>query len=359
MTKISDPSKIEQWRHALVSPETSIRDMLIAVGKSAQQIALVVDDNNRLVGTITDGDIRRSIIQGVPSESPVYEIMHTECTTTTQNVPRNDRIRVMREKSIKHLPVVDHHGHVIALDRLDELLGSGTQPRTNTVILLAGGMGKRLMPLTDNTPKPLLHVGGRPILETIISQLTEHGFIDIRVSVNHLADSIKSHFVDGARLGANIRYLEESEPLGTAGPLGLLDDVPEEPVIVMNGDLLTKIDFSGMLDYHLEHKAAATVGVREYDIEVPFGVMEMIEHDIQAITEKPVHKFQVNAGIYILSPEIIKQVARNNHLEMPDLLRQQIEFRKKVVGFPIHEYWIDVGRLDDFHRASDEYRKFF
>jgi dTDP-glucose pyrophosphorylase len=350
---------MKDWLKTLIQPESSIREMILAIGEHHQKIALVVDLEQRLLGTITDGDIRRCMLAGISPDRPVREIMVTEFSFSTPETSREACIHMMREKEIQHLPVLDNDGRIIDLIRIEGVLGYPHSARKNKAVILAGGIGRRLQPLTNKTPKPMLHIGERPILETIIRQLSEHGLLDIYISVNHLADTIKDHFQDGVDFGVNIKYIEEDQPLGTAGPLGLIGDDMEHPLIVMNGDLLTTVDFSSLLMYHQNHQAKATVGVREVDIEIPFGVLDMAQHEVQGITEKPVQQFQVNAGIYVLEPQIVGRISKNTRAEMPEILKKTMDRGERVVGFPIHEYWVDVGQIDDFSRASSEYGEIF
>jgi len=349
----------DEWKKTLVAPTDSIRDMLVVIGKSRQQIALVVDGEDRLLGTITDGDVRRSILRSISPDGPVTEIMNPDPTTTSPETDSAARLAIMRERSILHLPVVNDAGKLSGLARLENLMQPEGAVRPNRALLMAGGLGTRLRPLTDAVPKPLLPVGSRPILETIVIQMKEQGIRHFYFAVNHKAEAIKQHFGDGDRLGIEIIYLEESERLGTAGALGLIEDKLDAPLIVMNGDLLTKVDFGGLLSYHAEQSARATICVRELDMQVPYGVLEMEESIILAVTEKPVQRLRVNAGIYVLEPDIVARVSGNEYLDMPDLLHDAIADGGPVVGFPIHEYWMDIGRIEDFDQAVTDFDKLF
>jgi NDP-sugar pyrophosphorylase family protein len=227
--------------------------------------------------------------------------------------------------------------------------------RRNTVVVMAGGLGTRLDPLTKDLPKPLLKVGSKPILETILSNFRGYGFAEFFLSVNYKAEMVKSYFGDGTRWGIRIRYLEESVPLGTAGSLSLLPERPTLPLVVMNGDLVTQVNFQHMLDFHREHAAVATMGVREYDMQVPFGVVRLEESRIVAIEEKPVHRFFVNAGIYVLEPDALDYVPRGEYFDMTTLFERLAKEGMPTSAFPIREYWLDVGRPDDLERAQIEY----
>jgi dTDP-glucose pyrophosphorylase/predicted transcriptional regulator len=343
------------WQEARVPPTASIRDALLVMSKTRLKIALVVDAENRLLGTVADGDVRRSILNGITADQPVTEIMHPEPSTVAPNASRADQIEIMHAKQIQHLPVVETDGQLVGLVSVDQLLVSELSEKPNCAILLVGGLGSRLKPLTDEKPKPLIPIGGRPVLETIVRQLRDHGIRHLYFAVNHMAGAIKDHFGDGSDMGVRIDYLEEDRPLGTAGPLGLLEKVPSVPFVVMNGDILTNVDFSGMLKYHTEQHAAATVATRTFEIEIPFGVIENSGDQITSIVEKPARQYQVNAGIYIFQPDVLDRVASDIHRDMPNLLADLIDDGQRVSGFPIHEYWIDIGRLEDFHKAESDF----
>lgn len=343
------------WTETLVPPTAPIRDALVIMGKARRQIALVVDQDNRLVGTVTDGDVRRGILNDIAAGRPVSEIMHPAPLTIFMDTTRADQILLMQTKNIHQLPVVDDNRSVVGLVTMDELIEHGAAGKPNMAVLLVGGLGSRLRPLTDDKPKPLIPVGGRPVLETIVRQLHKHGIHRLVFAVNHMASAIKDHFGTGEAFDVDIQYLEEDQPLGTAGPLGLLNKVPDVPFIVMNGDILTNVDFSSLLSYHTSTQAMATVATRTFEIEVPFGVIENDGHIITSIVEKPTRQFQVNAGIYIFEPEVLRNIPSGVHRDMPDLLTGLIQNGETVSGFPIHEYWIDIGRLEDFNQASGEY----
>jgi NDP-sugar pyrophosphorylase family protein len=255
---------------------------------------------------------------------------------------------------IHQLPIVDPDGAVVGLVTRDMLM-SGTRQRDNWVVLMAGGRGTRLRPLTETTPKPMLKVGSRPILESIIRRYLEAGFYRFLISVNYRAEQIKDFFGDGGRWNCEIRYLDEPDALGTAGALGLLPERPADPFFVMNGDVLTAVNFQSLLDFHLSTGSAATMCVREYDLTIPFGVVQVDHHRILGIEEKPSHKFFINAGIYVLDPAALAFVAPGRHLDMPSLFQALIRAGHPANAFPIREYWMDVGRMEDFVRAQEEF----
>lgn len=220
---------------------------------------------------------------------------------------------------------------------------------------MAGGFGKRLYPLTQDCPKPMLKVGGKPILELILQSLVDAGFHRFYISTHYLPEMIREHFGDGSKWKVSIQYVHEDEPLGTGGALGLLPaGAIELPMILMNGDLLTRVDYRSLLEFHQRHQGAATLCVSEYESQVPYGVIQSEGHRITQIVEKPIQRFFVSAGIYILSPELIGRVAPGRRIDMPTLLQQEIGAGREVSMFPVHEYWLDIGRMDDLRRAQED-----
>ncbi|MES9994611.1 sugar phosphate nucleotidyltransferase [Desulfovibrio aminophilus] len=348
---------MKDWKKALVPVTGTMRDAVQALNDGSVRMALAVDAEGRLRGVITDGDIRRGLLVGKTLESSLLDVLITDFRAARPGDGDAAILAVMRELDIQQMPVLDAEGRVIGLKVLGEL--SAPLPRDNWVVLMAGGLGTRLRPLTEDCPKPLLPVGGRPLLETIMQQFIQHGFHTFFISVNYRADMVEEHFGDGARLGVSIEYLREREPLGTAGALGLLPRKPDAPVFVMNGDLLTRVDFPGMLDFHLAQGAHATMAVRGFDIQVPYGVVDVRENSIVGLEEKPVQKFFVNAGIYVLGPEAVAEIAPDAYLDMPSLFSRLMEQGDPTAAFPIHEYWMDIGRRQDFDQANCDFALHF
>lgn len=345
------------WKEILVLPEISIREAIQVLDKSAKQIVLVVDKNNRLVGTVTDGDIRRSILKGMSLEEPTQKIMNPDPTVAMIDESRESILALMQRKGLHHIPLVDENRCVIGLETLDELIKS--RARENWVVLMAGGLGSRLSPLTDECPKPMLRVGNKPLLETILENFIEYGFHRFYISVNYMADVVKAYFGDGSRWGVDICYLHEDQRLGTAGALSLLPQRPTEALLVMNGDVLTKVNFKQLLDFHSGHDAQATMCVREYDFQIPYGVVKIDNHRIAGIDEKPVQRFFVNAGIYVLEPAALDFILKGCYFDMPTLLEKLIEQKKETAVFPIREYWLDIGQLSDYDRANGDFMRVF
>ena len=317
------------------------------------RISLVVDDSDRLLGTITDGDIRRALLAHHGMETLVVDVMKKHPITALESDDSETILAMMKSKDLLQIPVIDSEGCVIRLETLQQLIDGIKYD--NPVFLMAGGFGTRLHPLTKDTPKPMLKVGDRPILETIFNQFVESGFHNFYISIHYKAEMVREHFGDGSNWGVNINYVHEDTPLGTAGALGLLPkEMPDLPIIMMNGDLLTKVNFEHLLSFHHEQKGMATMCVREYDFQVPYGVIETSNQQITSIIEKPVHNFFVNAGIYVLEPELIQKVDGIACLDMPNLLEEQILKGEKISSFPIHEYWLDIGRMEEYERAKKD-----
>lgn len=344
---------MKHWENVLISPSTPIFEAIKVITDSSLQIALVVDEQRHLLGTVTDGDIRRGILKGIDLNHPVEQVMYMTPLVAGLNDSRDEILSIMRQKSIKQIPLLNRQGIVSGLEVLDELITP--QTLNNWVILMAGGIGSRLQPLTNNCPKPLLEVGSKPILETIIETFIDYGFKRFYLSVNYKAEMLREYFDDGSKWGVEIDYISEDKAMGTAGPLSLLPEKPERPFIVMNGDLLTKVNFQQLLDFHNEHHAKATVCVREYDFQIPYGVVSMDKFRLTGIEEKPVHRFFVNAGIYVLAPEVIELIPAQTRFDMTELLERCLNKHHETVAFPIREYWMDIGRIDDLERAKNEY----
>ncbi len=341
------------WKNVVVSPVTPLGDAIARIDAAGIQVALVLDASGRLAGVLSDGDVRRAMLRGQSLQTPTGEVMNPHATSVLAQTPREEMLALMRRQVFHHLPLVDETGRVVGLATLDELIGVVARP--NWVVLMAGGLGTRLRPLTEDRPKPLLSVGGKPILETILESFAEQGFKRIFLSVNYKAEMIQNHFGDGGRWGVQVDYLHERSPLGTAGGLSLLPQPPSAPLIVMNGDLLTRMNFDGLLRFHSEHRAAATMAVREYDFQVPYGVVSLDGPSITSIEEKPVQRFFVNAGIYVLSPAVLGHLPSHSFFDMPTLFERLIAAGETTAAYPLREYWLDIGQLEELERAQKEW----
>ena len=345
--------------HLKLIETSSIKQALQIIDSGAVKFAIVVDENGLLLGTITDGDIRRAILDGKGLEESIESVYFRESTTVTVKSTKEEIINICTSKKIYQIPVLDEKGRVVDIKILDELLKP--KRHKNRVVLMVGGLGTRLRPLTDKTPKPMLPVGGKPILQTIVEKFASYGFVNIVMCIGYKSHIIQKFFEDGSRFGVNIEYIVEEKRMGTAGALSLLSEEQKskEPFFVMNGDLLTNVNFESMLEFHLEQEAKATMCVREYDFQVPYGVVNIENGEIQSIEEKPVHSFFVSAGIYLLDASILEMIPKDTFYDMPTLFEEMIKQESKTVSFPIREYWLDIGRMDEYEKANREYHEVF
>jgi dTDP-glucose pyrophosphorylase len=348
---------MHNWKNAIIPLTATIRDAAETLNRISLQIVLLTEADGRLKGVITDGDIRRGLLAGKTLESPAAEIMETKFFSASPDEDQASLLSTMREREIRQVPLLDEKGRVAGLRTLLDVITP--ERRDNWVVLMAGGLGQRLRPLTEDCPKPLLNVGNKPLLKTILDQFADYGFNKFYISVNYRADMVEEYFGDGSKHGVEIRYLREDKQLGTAGAVGLIPEKPDAPVFVMNGDLLTKVDFPGMLAFHCEQGARATMAVRRFDIQVPYGVVKVKDHRITKLEEKPTHKFFVNAGIYVLEPEVAAAIPKNEYLDMPTLFGKLMDKGETTAAFPIHEYWMDIGRKQDFDQANCDYDMHF
>ncbi len=348
---------MKNWKEALIGPDTPIFEALKIIDTVALQIALVVNESGRLLGTLTDGDIRRGILQNISLQSPVSIVMNTSVTVADSGDDRDRILSLMKNKGLRHIPVVDDQHRVKDLKILEQIIKTST--RENVVVIMAGGLGTRLRPLTEKIPKPMLKVGGKPVLETILENLMEHGLKNFYFAVNYKAEVIENYFGDGLRKGVSIIYLHETTRLGTAGALSLLPKRPDNTFLVINGDILTNVNFSQLLRFHEEQQSTATMCVREFQYQVPYGVVRIEQHRLRSIDEKPTQKFFVNAGIYALEPEVLDCIPYNKDYNMPVLFKHLIEQKKETTAFPIREYWLDIGRLEDYRQADGDFAEVF
>ncbi len=342
----------------MLKPLDSLETAIKVINFGEVRIALVADSNRKLLGTVTDGDIRRALIRHVAMDCAVEEIMNCKPSTALISDAPDLIILEMKTKEILSIPLLDKHDTLMGLETFQSLLKN--KKYDNPVFLMAGGFGTRLHPLTKEKPKPLLDIGSRPILETIIKEFIASGFQKFYISTHYKAEMIRDYFGDGSNWGIEIEYLHEERPLGTAGSLGMLpDSVSDLPIVIMNGDILTKINFEYLLDFHYEQGGIATMCIREYDFQVPYGVVNIEDNCVVEIVEKPVQKFFVNAGIYVLDPKLINYVDGVSYIDMPNLLQSMINQGEKVNVFPIYEYWLDIGRIEDYKKAYESHKNIF
>ncbi len=339
----------------LLSPHLSIREAMRCLDRNARGVALVVDQQQRLMATVTDGDIRRALLAGLSLETPVHTLIeqehperHARPLTATVDTPEAELFRLMSQHTLRHIPIVDDTGRVVRVALLSNLIKRYELPLT--AVVMAGGYGTRLRPLTETLPKPMLPVGNRPLLELIIDQLSRSGIRRVHLTTHYKADVITQHFGDGREFGIEIHYVQEEQPLGTAGALSLLN-ANDEPLLVMNGDILTRLDFRALLAFHRDQEADMTVAVRQFEVCLPYGVIETEGHAIVGVTEKPVVQHVVNAGIYLLNPDVCRLIPTGQPYDMTDLISCLLAMRRRVVSFPICEYWQDIGQLEDYQKA--------
>ena len=342
-----------------ISPGHTLRDAMACIDRNAEGIALVVDAERRLLGTISDGDTRRAILAGTDLDLPVSEVLdraresgRPTPTTAPVDTPSHELLHLMNERVLRQIPLVDAEGRVVDLALLGDLARSYELPLT--ALVMAGGFGTRLSPLTDDLPKPMLSIGDTPMLERIVGQLRDAGVRRVNLATHYRGDLIASHFKDGRDFGVEVEYVHEDQPLGTAGALGRMEHA-EDPLLVINGDILTHVDFRAMLHFHREQKADMTVAVRENKVSVPYGIIEVEDTRIVKISEKPTLRYLVNAGIYLLNADVCARVPQDRPYDMTDLIESLVAEDARVVGFPIHEYWIDIGQMEDYERAVSDF----
>jgi len=333
-----------------VPPAASVRQALEAITKNSRQAVMVVDDDSRLVGIVTDGDIRRGLLRGVALGDAVADLMNRRPVTTAAGTSRAAALALMQQRSLRHLPVVDAAGRIVDVMLLEELLRP--LPVPNAAVLMAGGDGRRMRGVSEDVPKPLLRVGGKPLLEILIERLRGAGVSQFFITVRYKSEMIEAHFGDGSRLGVRIRYVREDQPLGTAGALARLPEPLAEPFFLVNGDILTRCDFLAMLEFHTRWRADLTIGAVPHTVEVPYGVLRVEGEELAAIDEKPRLDFLINAGMYVMDPGVIPLIPRERPFHATELIALLKRAGRTVVAFPVREYWLDVGRDGDFHQAN-------
>lgn len=343
-------SEDQVWRGALLPDTATIQEAIRNLDQVAIKIVLVVDASGKLAGTISDGDIRRGLLRGLQMDSPITTVIHRNPFVVPPEMTRETIMQLMVANKIQQIPVVDELRQVVGLHLWDQI--TTPQARPNIMVIMAGGKGTRLRPHTEHCPKPMLPVGDKPMLEHIIERAMANGFSHFMLAIHYLGHMVEDYFGDGSKMNARIDYIREQAPLGTAGALGLLARRPEAPFLVTNGDVLTDINYGELLDFHIRHQAAATMAVRIHEWQHPFGVVQTQGVDIVGFEEKPVSRTHINAGVYVLAPESLNALARNERCDMPTLFeRLQADGRRTVV-YPMHEPWLDVGRPSDYETAQ-------
>lgn len=335
----------------------SIKFTMEIIDREARGIALVIDDDQKLIGTITDGDIRRAILKGDSLEEPVESIMNNNFIFVTKDYSKTLVETIFQNRSIRQLPVLDDKMRVIDVIFYHEFFEENI--KENWAIIMAGGLGTRLHALTKDLPKPMLRVGAKPIIETIIEQLKSYGYKNIVLCLNYKADIIRNYFQDGANFGVNIKYINEKKRLGTAGAIKFAKEYITKPFFVLNGDVLTKLNFDQFMYYHLKNQNAITIGTKKYDIQIPYGVVNVQDERVTELREKPCSSYFISGGMYCLNPETIEFIPDNEYFDITQLINNYLTEKKKVGSFPITEYWMDIGQLDDYNQANTDYDNLF
>lgn len=346
-----------RFEKIFVRADATVRDAIECIDAGAIEIALAVDDDKRLLGTISDGDVRRALMRGISLDSPVTEVVHPSPITAPVSTARDELLRLMTEHGIEQVPLLNK-GRVVDVAFIRDLVYAPREE--NPVVIMAGGEGQRLRPLTKEAPKPMLPVGGRPLLETVLSQVRQSGFSRVLMAVNYRAEQIEEHFGSGERFGIAIDYIREPTRLGSAGALRLAQEQLDRPFIVLNADLLTNVNLSALMRFHEHDENLITVGVRRYVLEVPYGVVELSDTRVRGLREKPSIELFVNAGIYAVSPDAVSLMpSEPREFDMTDLISESLTRELRVGAFPVREYWLDIGQISDYERAVAEHATYF
>jgi len=344
------PSNID-WKKAVIPAEATLRDAAKNLTESSLRIVLVIDVAGKLLGTISDGDIRRGLLRGLTLDSDVNEVLRKNPLVAPEGMSQLHIRQLMAANSIQHIPEIDKAGRVVSLHTWDELIT--TESISNKMVIMAGGKGTRLRPHTENCPKPMLLVGDKPMLQHIIERARDEGFGEFLISVNYLAHMIEDHFGDGSAMGVNIGYIHEASPLGTVGSLSMISELIDEPFVVTNGDVMTDIRYSDLLEFHKRQESIATMAVRLHEWHNPFGVVQMDGLNIVGFEEKPVARSHINAGIYAFSPVTLQLLNHGEFCDMPTLFERLQAKSFKTIAYPMHEPWLDVGRPADLDQANE------
>ena len=338
------------------SKDASIRDVITIIDKSAKQICLIVDKDLRLIGSVTDGDIRKALLNNIPLNESV-DLISNKCPITANiNTSNDELIKIFKSKKIHQIPIIEDD-ILVGIELLKDIFPDDRID--HSVVLMVGGLGSRLRPLTEDTPKPMLKIGGKPILETIVERFAQSGFSKIIMCTGYKSEIIREYFKDGSDFGVDIEYIIEEKKMGTIGALSLLKKKPKEAFFVMNGDLLTNVNFKQMLNFHSKHKSKATMCVGSHEYTVPYGVVACKNEKIESIDEKPMQSFFINAGIYLLEPDCMDLIPKNEYFDITTLFEKLISLGRNTVAFPLQEYWLDIGRISEYDKANTEFKQFF
>jgi dTDP-glucose pyrophosphorylase len=337
------------WRDAVLAESVNIGRVVSCLDQTALRIVLIIDEAGALVGTVSDGDIRRGLLKGCTLNSAVDEVVHRNPLVVPMDMDRELVLRLMMVNKIQQIPIVTEDNKVAGMHLWDSL--TSVPKRNNRVVIMAGGLGSRLRPHTLSCPKPMLLISGKPMLEHIIEKASIEGFTNFIISIGYLGYQIENYFGAGDRLGVSIEYLREEEPLGTAGSLSLLNHQPTQPLIIANGDVITEIRYGDLLEFHCRQKAVATMAVRMHEWQNPYGVVHINGVDVMGFEEKPTVRNYINAGVYVLEPRALSAMQYKTPCDMPTLLNSLRIDKGRVVAYAMHEPWLDVGRADDLKKA--------
>lgn len=348
---------MNNWKKIILNPNDTIQKAIKILDKEALQLILIANKDKKLIGTVSDGDIRRALIKNLDMDTKLSKIMFTEPTYCHKDISEEKLLNLMKSKEVLQIPIVNKDLKILGLKTINNLIGNKNiipKKIDNPVLLMAGGFGKRLEPLTKKVPKPMIKITDKSLLEITLERLVDSGFFNFFISTHYKSEIITKYFGDGSKWGVNITYIKEKKPLGTAGSISLISKKLNKPLLVVNSDLVTKANFKDIIKFHSKKKSAATLCVRKYDFQLPYGVIETKNGNATKITEKPLQKFFVNAGIYILNHNVLKTLKVNKKIHMTDLLSNIIKNNMKVSIYPIYEYWIDVGKIENLKKAKKE-----
>ncbi|WAM37239.1 nucleotidyltransferase family protein [Caldicellulosiruptor acetigenus] len=331
-----------------------IIEALKILNDTGKGILLVIDENEKLIGTLTDGDIRRALLKGYKLEDKIEDIVHYNPVIASKELNNEELKELFIKKAVKQIPIVDEESRVVDLISIEEILIP--KGKENIVFILAGGKGTRLRELTKEIPKPMLKVGNEPLLHHIINSFKQYGFYRFIISVNYKSEIIENYFQNGYLHGVKIDYIKETKPLGTAGSIRLAKELIDGPFYVVNGDVYTTLNFERMLNYHLEQGFDITVGVKNFQYQIPYGVVESKDKEIIDIVEKPIINYLINAGIYCLNPNVIDFIPFDEYFEITDLIKRCILGGKRVGYYEINEYWVDIGQVEDYYKINEDFK---
>ena len=346
------------WKKIILKINSDIANAIRVMDSEALKLIMVSDSQGKLIGTITDGDIRRALIKKYSMNTKIDKIMNNKPIACLKDTSKKDILSIMKNKKILQIPIIDNQSKIVGLETISNLISSKNKVSKvnidNPVLLMAGGFGKRLAPITDKIPKPMIKITDKSILETTIESLKKDGFKNFYISTHYKSEIIRKYFGNGKKWNINIKYINEKKPLGTAGCIGLLPKNIIKSILIINCDLVTKVNYNDIIKYHNKKKSLATICVRNYDFQLPYGVIETKNDVVKKITEKPINKFFVNAGIYVLNPKLLKKIKKNIKIDMTTFLSALLDEKKKINIYPIYEYWVDVGRIQNLNKVKND-----